>query len=129
MNNRHPWTLKKSKLWGPFWMNWQCCLAGRSKKAARISIFSIAMGADYLFELISNVHWVPQFFMHNKSILGWVFSTGYRKEDIFLAQNRFLTVKNYLHAIENVSRGGTLFLFRKVIGIKVTQFLAAIFIY
>ena len=29
-----------------------------------------------------------------------------------------LTVKNYLHAIENVSRGGTLFSFSKVIYIK-----------
>ena len=26
-------------------------------------------GANYSFELISSVHWIPQFFMHNKSIL------------------------------------------------------------
>ena len=37
-----------------------------------ILIFSIAMGADYSFELISIIHWVRQFFMHNKSILGGV---------------------------------------------------------
>ena len=35
-------------------------------------IFSIAMVVDYSFELISTVHWVPQFFMRNKSILGGV---------------------------------------------------------
>ena len=27
--------------------NWQCCLAGSSKTAPRILIFSIAMGIDY----------------------------------------------------------------------------------
>ena len=53
-------------------MNWQCCLAGSSKTAPTILIFSIVMGSDYSFELISFVHWVPQFFMHNKSILGGV---------------------------------------------------------
>ena len=94
MNNQHPRQLKKSKSWGPFWsyqlkalpiqpiyhengpngLNWQCCLAGSSKTAPTILIFSIAMGADYSFELISIVHSVPQFFMHNKSILGRVWS-------------------------------------------------------
>ena len=34
---------------GPNWPNWQCCLAGSSKTAPRILIFSIAMGADYSF--------------------------------------------------------------------------------
>ena len=33
---------------GPNWPNWQCCLAGSSKKANRILFFSIAMGAEYL---------------------------------------------------------------------------------
>ena len=38
------------------------------------TIFSppIAMGANYSVEFFSIVHWVPQFFMHNKSILGGV---------------------------------------------------------
>jgi hypothetical protein len=31
-------------------LDWQCCLAGSSKTAPRILIFSIAMGADYSFE-------------------------------------------------------------------------------
>ena len=50
-------------------LSWQCCLAGISKIAPRILIFSIAMGADYSFELIFLVHWVPQFIGHNKSFL------------------------------------------------------------
>ena len=29
-------------------LNWQCCLAGSSKRAPRIFIFSIFLGADYL---------------------------------------------------------------------------------
>ena len=44
----------------PFWpffavngLDWQCCFAGSSKTAPRILIFSIAMGADYSFELNS----------------------------------------------------------------------------
>jgi hypothetical protein len=37
-------------------LNWQYCLAGSSKTASRILIFSIAMGADYSCELISIVH-------------------------------------------------------------------------
>ena len=31
------------------WLNWKCCLAGSSKMALRILIFSMAMGADYSF--------------------------------------------------------------------------------
>ena len=34
---------------GQNWPNWQFCLAGSSKRAPRILIFSIAMGADYSF--------------------------------------------------------------------------------
>ena len=81
MHNWHPWQLKRSKLWGPFWscqlnilavnrLNWLCCLASSSKTAPRILIFSIAMGGDYLFELISITHWVPKFIGHNKTFLG-----------------------------------------------------------
>ena len=29
--------------------NWQCCLAGGSRTAPKILIFSTAMGAEYLF--------------------------------------------------------------------------------
>ena len=69
---RHPLQLKKSKYWEPFrsyqlnstanpahlpqnWakfevngLDWQCCLAGISKRAPRIFIFSIVLGAENL---------------------------------------------------------------------------------
>ena len=35
---------------------WQCSFAGSSKTATRILIFSMAMDADYSFELIPIVH-------------------------------------------------------------------------
>ena len=34
-------------------LNWQCCLAGSTKTVPMILIFSMTMGADYSFELIS----------------------------------------------------------------------------
>ena len=39
-------------IWPNFEVNgldWQCCLAGSSKMAPRISIFSIVLGAEYSF--------------------------------------------------------------------------------
>ena len=57
---------------GPDGLNWQCSLAGSSKMASRIWIFSIAMGADYSFELISIETYTPQFVGHNKFFLGSV---------------------------------------------------------
>ena len=53
-------------------LNRQCCLAGSSKTAPRILIFSMAMDADYTFELIFNETWAPQFQWLNKSFLGSV---------------------------------------------------------
>ena len=47
-------------------------LAGSSKTAPRILIFSLAMGADYSFELISIETYAPQFIGHNKLFLGSV---------------------------------------------------------
>jgi hypothetical protein len=47
-------------------LNWHCCLAGS------ILIFSMAMGADYSFELISIETYMPQFIGHNKFFLGSV---------------------------------------------------------
>jgi hypothetical protein len=52
---------------GPNGLNWQCYLAGSSKTASRISIFSIAMGANYSFEVKNFEIWVPAFFKHNNS--------------------------------------------------------------
>ena len=49
-------------------LDWQCFLVGSSKTAPRILIFfSIAMGADYSFELKNIEIWVPAFFKHNNS--------------------------------------------------------------
>ena len=52
--------IEKLKSWEPTWpifavneLDLQCCFAGSSKTTSRISIFSIAMGVDYLFELNS----------------------------------------------------------------------------
>ena len=75
MNNQHPWQLKKIKFWGPFWsyelnstansvyspQKWAKCtelavlFSWQLQNGSTILIFSIAMGADYSFELISFV--------------------------------------------------------------------------
>ena len=47
-------------------------LAGSSKMAPKILIFSIAMDADYSLELISIETYAPQFIGHNKIFLGSV---------------------------------------------------------
>ena len=67
--------IEKIKILGAIWpifavnrLNWHCCLAGSS----RIFIFSMAMGADYSFELISIQTYAPQFIGHNKLFLGSV---------------------------------------------------------
>ena len=41
---------------GPNWPNRQCCLAGSSKTAPRILIFLIAIGADYSFDILCEIH-------------------------------------------------------------------------
>ena len=53
-------------------LNWQCCLAGSSKTAPRILIFSIPMGVDYSSELNSIETYAPQFIGHNNVFLGSV---------------------------------------------------------
>ena len=50
-------------------LDWQCCLAGSSETAPRILSFSIAMGADYSFEVKNIEIWVPAFFKHNNSFI------------------------------------------------------------
>ena len=50
----------------PVKMNWQCCLGDSFKMAPRILSFSIALDADYSFELISIETYAPQFIGHNK---------------------------------------------------------------
>ena len=53
-------------------LDWQCYLAGSSKTAPRILIFSMAMGAKPSFWLKSIAIWAPAFFMHNKSFIATV---------------------------------------------------------
>ena len=82
--NQNPWgpfgaTRQTALPIQPIWLiflvdrlKWQCCLAGSSKTAPRILIFSMAMGADYAFELIFNETYAPQFNGHNKFFLASV---------------------------------------------------------
>ena len=88
MNNWHQWQLKNSKaIWsykhcrfGHFWpnfevngLNWQCCLAGTSKMATRIFIFSIVQGAKYLSCMKSIETHACAFLTLNISSIGTVF--------------------------------------------------------
>ena len=52
--------------------NWQCCLAGSSKRAPRILIFSIAMGAVNSFYVKSIATYAPTFFGYIISVLALV---------------------------------------------------------
>ena len=58
----------------PNGQNWQCFLAGNSKTAPRILILSIAIGADYSYEMKISEIWVPAFFKHNNSLIATVHS-------------------------------------------------------
>ena len=56
----------------PNGLNWQCCLAGSSKTAPRILIYSIAMGADYSFYVKFIATYAPAFLAYNNSVLARV---------------------------------------------------------
>ena len=90
MNNRHPWQLKKSKFWGPFW-SYQLNSTANSAyspqkwvKWVKLAVlfnwqlqngpqnFSIAMGVNYSFEFVFIEIYAPQFIGHNKIFLGSV---------------------------------------------------------
>ena len=54
-------------------LDWQCYLGGSSKKAPRILIFfSIAIGADYSYEMKNSEVYAPAFFKHNNSFIATV---------------------------------------------------------
>ena len=62
-------------IWPSFEVNgldWQCCLAGSSKRAPRILIFSIGMGAESLFYLKSIATFAPTFYGYIISLLASV---------------------------------------------------------
>ena len=71
---------------GPNWPNWQCCLAGSSKRAPRILIFSIAMGAEYLSYVKSIATFAPTFYGYIISVLASV--PGYVLKKSFLLHLR-----------------------------------------
>ena len=53
-------------------LDWQCYLAGSSKTAPRILIFSIAIDADYSYQVKNSEIWAPAFFKHNNSFIATV---------------------------------------------------------
>ena len=53
-------------------LNWQCCLAGSSKTAPRILIFSTAIGAKPSFYMKFIVIYAPAFFGYNNPVLATV---------------------------------------------------------
>ena len=55
-------------------LDWQCCLAGSSKTAPRIFIFSIALDAEYLSYVKFIATRVPTFFGYTISVLASVYS-------------------------------------------------------
>ena len=57
---------------GPNELNWPCCLAGSSKMAPTILIFSIVIGADYSYEVKNSEIWAPAFFKDNNSFIAAV---------------------------------------------------------
>ena len=77
MNNRHPWPLKKSKFWGPFWSYQLNSTANSAHLAQFLRIFSIAIGADYSFDIKSGFSIAPAFFLHkNFGIASVVHASG-----------------------------------------------------
>ena len=92
MNNQHPWQLKKSKPWRPFWsyqLNstansvhlghfwgkwaWLGLLSSlQLQNDSRILIFWISMFADYSFDEKNIIIWVPAYFRHKSSFIATV---------------------------------------------------------
>ena len=57
-------------------LDWQCYIAGSSKTAPRILIFSTAIGADYSYEVKNSEVYAPAFFKHNNSFIATVPDKG-----------------------------------------------------
>ena len=74
-------------------LDWQCYLAGSSKTAPRILIFSIAIGADYSFDIKSGFSIAPAFFLHKNfdiaSVISHVSSIFYVKHHVGLPPHKF----------------------------------------
>ena len=82
-------------IWSNFEVNgldWQCCLAGSSKTAPRIFIFSIVLGAKYSFYVKSIATYAPTFFVCNNSVLAIVMSV---QELIFTTKEKILLTDHF----------------------------------
>ena len=64
--------LKSTISWQVNWPNKQCCLAGSTKTAPRILIFSIALGTDYSFYVKSIATYASKFLRQNNSVFATV---------------------------------------------------------
>ena len=78
-------------------LDWQCCLAGSSKTAPRILIFSIAIDTDYSYEVKNSEIWVPAFFKHNNSFIAAV--RGRAATADFWQASGFFSCFYYLHIL------------------------------
>ena len=90
LKNQNPWgrfgaTSQTALPIQPIWpvfevdgLDWHCCLAGSCKTAPRILIFSIAIGANYSYELKNSEIWAPAFFKHNNSFIAAVSILAFR---------------------------------------------------
>ena len=100
MNNRHLWQLKKSSPFtsevGPNGLNWQWCLAGSSKTAPRILIFSIAIGADYSFDIKSGFSIAPAFSLHNNFDIASVSNFAKKKFDLLILNRLKTRIKMFV---------------------------------
>ena len=116
INFRHPGQLKKWKSWEPFWsyqlnstanpahlpqiwpnfevngLDWQCCLAGSSKRAPRIFIFSIVLGAKYLSFVKFIATRAPTFFGYIISVLASVTYNHSNHYEFKYLKNHYLWV-------------------------------------
>ena len=99
-------------------LNWQCCLAGSSKTAPRILIFSIAMIANYSFDVTSIDIWAPAFFEHNNSFIATVKHSSFevfltRKEGCGVSYCKISTklIFRDIGQVDNFMLNNTLFLY------------------
>ena len=84
-------------------MDWQCCLAGSSKRAPKIFIFSIALGAENLSYIKSIETYARTFLPLNILAVGSVVHVALSKRPINqfkpVHQSRQLMLRDYCHNI------------------------------
>ncbi len=80
-------------------LDWQCYLAGSSKTAPRILIFSVAIGANYSYEVKNSEIWAPAFFKHNNSFIATVLVTHHSQRTDIIHSNNSKIVHFEQHCI------------------------------